>query len=254
MDSKIISKLRQVLGLSKKYTDEKVTETKQYVDQKFAAFPVHEIPVIPVDEIAAQVVAMMPKSEEKEESDSDQKEEDGERNSVSPEDVMAMISASLSSINIEYQKTGDNIIINEAPQRVVEHIKEVIREKGGEVDYNLIFIEVEKQMHRIRTSLPVGSNSLRGLIDVDLTGVQQDTRGNYLLGQSVASVTWDYYATNWSTSPTFIENITGGAVYLYVLDSVNRYRFVPNPYDSTTDAFYTNYSSPTLSNLIITRG
>ena len=253
MDSKIIAKLRQALGLSKKYTDEKVAETKEYVDQKFAALPVHEVPVIPFDEIAAQVVAMLPKPEEKEEDDDDE-EEDKVDNSVSPEDVMAMISASLNSINTEYQKTGDTIIINEAPQRVVEHIKEVIREKGGEVDYNLIFIEVEKQMHRMRASLPVGSSSLRGLIDVDLTSVPQDPRGNYLLGQSVAAVTWDYYAINWSTSPTLVENITGGAVYLYVLDGVNRYRFVPTTYDPTADAFYTSYSSPTLSGLIVTRG
>lgn len=183
MDSKIILKLRQLLGLSKKYTDEKVAETKQYVDQKFAALPVPEVPAIPVEDIAAQVVAMLPKPKKLK-----AKKKQIKINTVSPEDVMAMISASLQDINTEYQKTGDTIIINEAPQRVIEHIKEVVKETGGEVDYALIFQELEKQVHRMRETMPVGlANSIRGLIDVDLTNVPQDARGNYLLGQNSGS-------------------------------------------------------------------
>ena len=46
---------------------------------------------------------------------------------------MAMITSVLKDVKTEYQKTGDTILINEAPQRVIEHIKEVVREKGGEV-------------------------------------------------------------------------------------------------------------------------
>lgn len=180
MDSKIILKLRQALGLSKKYTDEKVAETKQYVDQKFAALPVPpEVPNVPLEDIAAQVVAMLPKPKKLK-----AKKKQIKINTVSPEDVMAMITSVLKDVKTEYKNTGDTIIIQEAPQRVVEHIKEVIREKGGEVDYDLIYMELEKQIWRMRETMVVGSsNSIRGLIDADLTGVPQNERGVYMLGE-----------------------------------------------------------------------
>lgn len=65
---------------------------------------------------------------------------------------------------------------------------------------------------------------------------------------------WTYYATTWTTEPTFVEAITGGDVYSYTLDGTTRYRFVPTTYDATEDAFYTIFSTPTLSGLIIARG
>lgn len=84
----------------------------------------------------------------------------------------------------------------------------------------------------------------------------KDATGNWTAfsAGAPAAPTWEFFATNWTTEPTFIENITGGAVYSYTLDAVTRYRFVPSPYDATLDAFYTTYSSPTLSGLILTRG
>ena len=66
--------------------------------------------------------------------------------------------------------------------------------------------------------------------------------------------TWDYYVTNWSTPPTQIASITGGVVLSYTLDGTTRYRFVPSPYDPTDDAFYTTFTNPTLSGLIVARG
>ncbi len=92
----------------------------------------------------------------------------------------------------------------------------------------------------------------------DNNGVMEykDAAGNWTAfsAGTPAAPTWDFYATNWTTEPTFVENITGGAVYSYTLDAVTRYRFVPSPYDAALDAFYTSYSSPTLSGLIVTRG
>lgn len=66
--------------------------------------------------------------------------------------------------------------------------------------------------------------------------------------------TWDYYVTNWSTPPTQIASITGGVVLSYTLDGITRYRFVPSSYDPTDDAFYTTFTNPTLSGLIVARG
>jgi len=205
MDSKIIAKLRQVLGLSKKYTDEKVSETKQYVDEKFAALPVPEPVVIQVDDIAAQVVAMLPQPKKLK-----AKKKNLVVNTVSPEDVMAMITSCLKDINTEYQKTGDTIIINEAPQRVVEYIREIVTEKGGEVDYTLIFKELEKQVHRMRETMVVGSsNSLRGLIDADLTGVPQNERGTYMLGQigGDATQTFEKVSKNLDSYPATLSYV-----------------------------------------------
>lgn len=71
---------------------------------------------------------------------------------------------------------------------------------------------------------------------------------------ATAGVNWTYYATTWSTEPTFVEAITGGDVYSYTLDGTTRYRFVPSTYDAIEDTFYSTFSSPTLSGLIVTRG
>lgn len=66
--------------------------------------------------------------------------------------------------------------------------------------------------------------------------------------------TWEFYATNWSTEPIFNIAITGGMVFDYTLDGVTRYRFVADPYDPETDAFYETFSLGVLSDLIVTRG
>tara|TARA_R110002012_G_scaffold284722_1_gene475600 strand:- start:517 stop:1131 length:615 start_codon:yes stop_codon:yes gene_type:complete len=68
------------------------------------------------------------------------------------------------------------------------------------------------------------------------------------------SDTWEYLVYNWSSEPTLNTAIVGGDVYDYELDGVTRYRFVPNPYDSTQDAFYSDFDGTNLTNLIVTRG
>lgn len=69
-----------------------------------------------------------------------------------------------------------------------------------------------------------------------------------------AAADWGFYAEHWSVEPTQIATITGGTVWEYTLDSVTRYRFVPDPYDPTGDAFYSTFTNPTLSGLLVTRG
>lgn len=66
--------------------------------------------------------------------------------------------------------------------------------------------------------------------------------------------TWEYLVANWSSEPTLNSTISGGEVYNYILSGVTRYRFIPTTYDPTQDAFYSTFTSGTLSNLIITRG
>jgi len=68
------------------------------------------------------------------------------------------------------------------------------------------------------------------------------------------SDTWEYLVYNWSSEPVLNATIAGGDVYDYELDGVTRYRFVPNPYDSTQDAFYSDFDGTNLTNLIVARG
>jgi len=74
------------------------------------------------------------------------------------------------------------------------------------------------------------------------------------VGVGGSSPTWEFYACNWTVAPTEVSTITGGTVWEYTLDGTTRYRFVPSPYDSTLDAFYTTFVDPTLSGLIVSRG
>ena len=66
---------------------------------------------------------------------------------------------------------------------------------------------------------------------------------------------WVYLATSWDSAPTVNKVITGGTVFNYILGAVTRYRFVPEPYVSADDAFYSAFDSgtDTLSSLIISR-
>jgi hypothetical protein len=66
--------------------------------------------------------------------------------------------------------------------------------------------------------------------------------------------TWEYLSYNWSEEPTLITAISSGDVYEYKLDESTRYRLVPNPYNPTQDAFYSDFDGTNLTNLITTRG
>lgn len=68
------------------------------------------------------------------------------------------------------------------------------------------------------------------------------------------TATWEYLAYNWSEEPTLITAISSGDVYEYKLDESTRYRLVPNPYNATQDAFYSDFDGTNLTNLITTRG
>lgn len=71
-------------------------------------------------------------------------------------------------------------------------------------------------------------------------------------------LTWDFLATKWTTPPTEVgaATVSGqtGAVFLYALEGVTRYRFVPSVYLAALDGFYSEYSGGVLSGLIVSRG
>ena len=68
------------------------------------------------------------------------------------------------------------------------------------------------------------------------------------------SITWDFYATNWTTAPTQVGTTAAGAVYSYTLSGTTRYRLVPSPYLAAQDTFYSTWDGSALSGPIVSRG
>ena len=65
---------------------------------------------------------------------------------------------------------------------------------------------------------------------------------------------WSHYLDHWDVEPIQISTTSSGTVFGYTLGGVTRYRLIPNPYDATQDAFYSDWDGTALSGLIITRG
>ena len=74
----------------------------------------------------------------------------------------------------------------------------------------------------------------------------------------VPLLTWPHLAEAWSVEPSQVGTATvsgeAGAVWEYTLDGVTRYRFVPDDYNPTLDAFYSEFTGGALSGLIVARG
>lgn len=66
----------------------------------------------------------------------------------------------------------------------------------------------------------------------------------------VKTYTWADYAAGFKEVPTFVETVAEGDVYLYTYESLSLYRLV----GTTEDSFYKNFSSPVLSDLVVSRG
>ncbi len=101
----------------------------------------------------------------------------------------------------------------------------------------------------ISGALGYGFRDNNGTIQVKHSGAEWAD-----IATGTAAATWNYYVTTWSVEPTSLGTITGGEVFSYTLDGTTRYRFVPDPYDATTDAFYTTFDSGILTGLIVARG
>lgn len=66
---------------------------------------------------------------------------------------------------------------------------------------------------------------------------------------------WFFYATSYTQLPTEATYTGGGGFVLaYQYGATVYYRFVPEPYDPTLDAFYSAFSDPALSGRLAARG
>ena len=72
--------------------------------------------------------------------------------------------------------------------------------------------------------------------------------------QSNVVENWVNFVNLWTTPPTLNTSITGGDVYNYTNNSITRYRFIPNPYDSNQDTFYASFDGTNLTSPLATRG
>jgi hypothetical protein len=203
------AKERRAYHLTKRHSEKLIKETEERLVQQIADIPEPVIPEpVPIESIAAQVMALLPKPKKLK----NKKKAAKGLAVVTPEDVMAMIMASLEDVKKEYTKTGDTVVINEAPQRVIETVREIIRETGGEVDYEQINKELDRRFIEWRQSFTMsgGASSLSQMTDVRLDGLPQDEQGNYLLGQTVAQ-SFETVSKNLNSYP-FTINYSGSQV------------------------------------------
>lgn len=91
---------------------------------------------------------------------------------------------------------------------------------------------------------------------VAFSRVDADTWERSAFGSSSSggAAAWDYYALNWSSTPTLHTALPSGDVWEYTLDSTTRYRLVPATYDPAQDAFYSSFDGTDLTGLIAARG
>lgn len=146
-------------------------------------------------------------------------------------------------------------IIREVPvvtEKIIEKTVEVATLDEATIAY--LEDKIDSVKKESTTSFIGGVGAIKGItagtgVTVDNSNIQYP-----VVSAAGATNTWMYYVTTWSSEPTFVETITGGDVYSYTLNGTTRYRFVPSTYDATQDAFYTTFSTPTLSGLIVARG
>lgn len=65
------------------------------------------------------------------------------------------------------------------------------------------------------------------------------------------------YVAAWAgradTDLSGLATLPTGAVFEYILSGVTHYRFVPDPYDASGDAFYSGFDGSAVSGLIVAR-
>lgn len=143
------------------------------------------------------------------------------------------------------------------PMSIIEKIMALPEEQKNKLNLGTKNISGLDQTIRAMQA-QLGRGYLHGGGDTVVAGtnvtITTNANGNKIINVPSAPVTWIYYATTWSVSPTLNSSIAGGDVYNYTLSETTRYRFVPTTYDPTLDAFYTTFSGGVLSGIIIARG
>ena len=121
--------------------------------------------------------------------------------------------------------------------------------QDGADGVSVVNAEVDIDGHLVLT-LSSGEEIDAGLIET----LSAEAHNTYNAIQNVVdpqtTFTWIDYAAGFSSPPVFLETTAEGDVYQYDYESSTLYRLIT----TTEDSFYRNYSSPNVSNLVISRG
>lgn len=71
---------------------------------------------------------------------------------------------------------------------------------------------------------------------------------------SVKILTWIEMVSKWTNPPLLVATLPNGIVLSYTTNENIFFRLVPNPYNASQDAFYSEFTGGVLSGLIIARG
>lgn len=127
--------------------------------------------------------------------------------------------------------------------------------KDGEDGVSVVDANVDIDNHLVITlsdGKEVDAGSLDGLGEKG-SGNLQVINSNTINGGTQPAqdtYTWIDYATGFSTEPTLLETVAAGDVYEYTYGTKTLYRLVA----TTEDSFYETFVTPTLSNLVISKG
>lgn len=121
--------------------------------------------------------------------------------------------------------------------------------KQGQDGLSVVDAEIAVDNHLV-LKLSDGSEIDAGALEGLSTAAQATYASISSTIDSKRTYTWIDYAAGFTSPPTFLETVASGDVYEYPYGAVTLYRLV----GTTEDSFYQEFSSPDLSNLVITRG
>jgi hypothetical protein len=129
--------------------------------------------------------------------------------------------------------------------------------KDGDDGVSVVDADVDVDNHlvlKLSDGSEIDAGSLEGLfVSNGETSIYNSMTTSSGTGSDVVAqetYTWIDYAAGFSSDPTFVETIASGDVYQYTYGSTTLYRLV----GTSEDSFYSGFSSPTLSGLVISRG
>jgi hypothetical protein len=128
--------------------------------------------------------------------------------------------------------------------------------QDGQDGVSVVDAELDVDNHlvlKLSDGSEIDAGSLLGLAstsDVHNTVFNSITTGGGSSGPVQDTYTWIDYAAGFSSDPTFVETIASGDVYQYTYGATTLYRLV----GTSEDSFYSSFSTPNLSGLVVSRG
>ena len=143
------------------------------------------------------------------------------------------------SIKVEVSQTVENIEVSEST--TTEEVNINIQEKPEQVEVEVV-------------DIARGERGLQGLsaYQIWLQNGNTGTEADFLASlQKPTALPWFHYASSYQAGQE--TSITSGTVMEYTAGATTIFRFIPEPYIFSQDAFYQNFNGSILSNLLAKR-